>query len=178
MWKICDMRVDKIKAPSPVIWEAGTAEKCQVLLIHTPTDASVHLHAIRGIRSKATQLRQSNMVTHLANWPFLAVRGFYALREHGNYRQHVSIGGSWKFTAMICPDNGLSSGATTLHLANNEWHSKWTTNILDDWIQNCNVGVVIQPCRSVTLDLWHLILVYPSTLRSILAIVPEGYLMR
>jgi len=91
----------KWSAPSPIIWDPGTAEKCQVLLIHTPTDASVHLHAIRGIRSKGTQQRQSNIVTHLANWPFLAVRGFYALREQGNYRQHVSVGGSWKFTEMI-----------------------------------------------------------------------------
>jgi hypothetical protein len=85
-WKICDASLDKKKAPSPISWDAGTAEKCQVLLIHTATDASAHLHGIWGIRSKGTQLRQSSMVTHLADWPFLAARGFYALREHGNYR--------------------------------------------------------------------------------------------
>jgi hypothetical protein len=128
-----------------------------MLLIHTPTDTSVHLHAIRCICSKGAQMRQSNMVTHLTNWPLLAVQGIYALREHGSYRQHVSIGCWRKFTAMICcPDNGLPSGATRLHLASSERQSKWTTNILDDRIQHCIVGVVLRPDRSVTLELWHM----------------------
>ena len=92
MRKICDARVAKMKIPSPITWDDGTAKVASAVNTYADTDASVHLHAIRVMRSKRTQLRQSNMVTLLANWSFLAVRGFYALLEQGNYGQHVSIG--------------------------------------------------------------------------------------